>query len=509
VEPLRFGEYVLLERVAVGGMAEVFRARVAREGGVQRQVCIKRVHPKHSADASFSAMFIDEARIGVTLSHGNIVPIFDFGCVDGLYYLAMEYVEGRDLAQIAGRARIAQRRWPVDVAVWVALEILEGLDYAHERCDESGRPLQIVHRDVSPANVLVSRRGEVKILDFGIARAESRELETRTGVVKGTPGYMAPEQAAGRHPDRRADVYALGVVLWELLQGRRVPKDGSGIEPLEDHDIWKVLTRALSIEPEDRWPTARAMASALRAILAARGRHPSAGDLAAFVEEVFRAPAVADDWRYREGAWPGEPDGSPVGAPGVRSAAATAPERPGAQRQHEAGSAEELALQSTAPATENVGSVAPTPTHFAQRVRADRRTFAIATVGIGLLTILGITLAASAPGPVERFEQPRPAPVTPHVPVGAVLIITVPPGATAMLEDGKMALTPARFEELAAGPHRVTIDRDGYEPLTRGLVVLGGETMTLEIPLSPRRATLRVAATPPGGQVKKIGRAHV
>ena len=116
MDPQRFGDYVLLERIAVGGMAEVFRARLAREGGVQRQVCIKRVHPKHSADASFSAMFIDEARISVTLSHGNIVPVFDFGCVDGLYYLAMEYVEGRDLAQIAARARIAHKPWPVPIA---------------------------------------------------------------------------------------------------------------------------------------------------------------------------------------------------------------------------------------------------------------------------------------------------------------------------------------------------------------------------------------------------------
>jgi len=498
VEPTRFGEYVLLERVAVGGMAEVFRARLAREGGVQRQVCIKRVHPKHSADASFSAMFIDEARIGVTLSHGNIVPIFDFGCVDGLYYLAMEYVEGRDLAQIAGRARIADKSWPTDVAILVTLEILEGLDYAHERADESGRPLQIVHRDVSPANVLVSKRGEVKILDFGIARAESRELETRTGVVKGTPGYMAPEQAAGRRPDRRADVYATGVVLWELLQGRRAPKDGSPMEPIDDSDLWEVLRRALALEPEDRWASARDMAAALRGYLAGRGTHPSGRELAAFVDEVWKARAAADDWRYQSDEPAAELD-APLAEPRAgRSDLATAPERPGAV---------ELGLRSTVPATENVGTAAPSPTRFAQRVRGDSRRFALLWLGVGALAVVGIALAASGPPEPRRAERRRPAPAPAKV-VGAATIVTIPPGAIATLEDGRFDETPARFEGLSSGPHRVRIELEGYERLDRGLVVLGGETATLELPLSPRRATLRVEATPPGGRVTLDGNAR-
>jgi serine/threonine-protein kinase len=495
---MRFGDYVLLERVAVGGMAEVFRARLAREGGVQRQVCIKRVHPKHSADASFSAMFIDEARIGVTLSHGNIVPIFDFGCVDGLYYLAMEYVEGRDLAQIAGRARIAQKTWPTEVAILVALEILEGLDYAHERHDESGRPLHIVHRDISPANVLCSKRGEVKILDFGIARAESRELETRTGVIKGTPGYMAPEQAAGRRPDKRADVYAAGVILWELMQGRRAPKDSSPMEPLEDPDLWDVLRKGVALEPEDRWASARDMAAALRGLLAARGQHPSGRELATFVDEVWKAPAAADDWRYQT-AEPGEGAEGDLGAvapPAVRSAVATAPERPGA--------AAELSLRSTVPATENVGTAAPSPTGFAQRVRGDGRRGALLWLALGALAIVGIALAASGP---EPRRAPRPAP-TPTRAVGAATIVTVPPGAIATLEDGRFDETPARFEGLASGPHRVRIEKEGYERLDRGLVILAGENATLELPLSPRRATLRVEATPPGGGVTLDGRAR-
>ena len=218
----RFGNYELLEKVAVGGMAEIFKARAIHGQGVEKLVCIKRIHPALSADKSFVAMFIDEARLGVKMVHGNIVPVFDFGYVDGHYFLAMEYVEGQDLATLSGRAQVVDLEWPPELAFFVTMEILEGLAYAHHKRDDSGRPLELVHRDVSPSNVLVSNDGQVKLLDFGIARSQAREFETRTGVIKGKPGYMSPEQAAGMKVDARADVWSSGAVLHELVTGVKI-----------------------------------------------------------------------------------------------------------------------------------------------------------------------------------------------------------------------------------------------------------------------------------------------
>ncbi|MDD5307051.1 MAG: serine/threonine protein kinase [Deltaproteobacteria bacterium] len=289
----RFGNYELLEKIAVGGMAEIFKARATHGRGVEKTVCIKRIHPALSADRNFVAMFIDEARLGVSMVHGNVVPVFDFGCVDGHYFLAMEYVSGQDLAGFNGRARVVGLRWPLDAAFHVVMEVLEGLEYAHHKRDGEGRPLELVHRDVSPSNILLSRDGEVKLLDFGIARSHAREFETRTGVIKGKPGYMSPEQAAGMVVDARADVWSCGAVLHELVCDMRL-KDGR--RRVGDPQIDAVLDKALAANRDNRFETARKMQDALADILTARGLRASAGGLAAFIGRVEEAPAPGENW---------------------------------------------------------------------------------------------------------------------------------------------------------------------------------------------------------------------
>ncbi len=292
----RFGNYDLLEKIAVGGMAEIFKARAIHGRGVEKLVCIKRIHPALSADKDFVGMFIDEARLGVTMVHGNIVPVFDFGCIDGRYYLALEYVEGQDLAALHGRARVVGIDWPLDLSIYVVTEVLEGLVYAHHKRDTQGRPLELVHRDVSPSNILISRDGQVKLLDFGIARSAVREFETRTGVVKGKPGYMSPEQAAGWAVDSRADVWSCGAVFHELVTGARL-RDGR--IKVADDEVDAIIGKALAANLDDRYANTSELQQALFGLLASRGQRPRASDLAAFIDSVQEARAPGEDWDMR------------------------------------------------------------------------------------------------------------------------------------------------------------------------------------------------------------------
>lgn len=224
----RFGKYELLQRIGMGGMAEVWVARTYGAQGFVKELVIKRILEQFNEDPDFVSMFINEARLASRLQHTNIVQIFDFDQVDGVYYIAMELVDGPDLRRVQATARRRELRMPQTLAVHVGVEGLKGLHYAHTRV-ERGRPLGIVHRDISPHNLLLSYAGEVKITDFGIAKVAALASATRTGMVKGKLTYMSPEQVRGDSIDARADIYALGIVLWELLTGRRL-YEGVGSE---------------------------------------------------------------------------------------------------------------------------------------------------------------------------------------------------------------------------------------------------------------------------------------
>ena len=213
--PVEFGKYQLLERLAVGGMAELYRARFQAMAGVSKPVVIKKILPAFADSQAFVSMFVNEARIVVSLSHGNIAQVFDFGEIDGEYFLAMEYVHGQPLSRVLRRAHALQFPFlPEPIALQIAIGMCRGLHYAHSRVDERGRSLQIVHRDVSPQNILLGYAGEVKIVDFGIARARgATDAVMQASGVKGKFPYFSPEQARGEPVDFRTDLYATGVVL--------------------------------------------------------------------------------------------------------------------------------------------------------------------------------------------------------------------------------------------------------------------------------------------------------
>ncbi len=218
-----FGKYQILERIATGGMAEIYKARLESIGGFQRTFAIKRILPHLSQNADYVAMLVDEAKVAGLLTHANIVQILDLGQIDGIWYIAMEYVDGRDLGDVLKHAASKGIVLPVPHAVYITLELLKGLEYAHQRqVMRGGRPvpLNIIHRDISPPNILLSFQGEVKLTDFGIARASHKALETHSGIIKGRFDYMSPEQAAAaKDLDQRSDLFSVGVVLYEMLTG--------------------------------------------------------------------------------------------------------------------------------------------------------------------------------------------------------------------------------------------------------------------------------------------------
>ena len=298
----QFGRYRLIERIGEGGMAEVFTAVLSGAEGFERTVVIKRLKPHLALNPEAVAQFIDEAKLGSVLSHSNIVTVSDFGKVGEGYYLAEEFVDGRTLAQIAARYREKyDRTVPVAIVFHVIHEVLAGIGYAHDRMDTQGRPLGIVHRDVSPSNIMISFEGEVKLLDFGIVKATERVSKTKEGNVKGNVGYMSPEQARGLDVSNKADLFSLGLVMFELLSGEPFYQGAGAGEilyqaatgPTIDHRARidklpppapEFLRRVLAQDPASRYPTARAFAQALT---------PSAtmakGQLAEMMRALFAA----------------------------------------------------------------------------------------------------------------------------------------------------------------------------------------------------------------------------
>jgi len=310
IKSVTFGGYQLLERLAMGGMAEVF---LARPEGQERFVAIKRILPNIAADDDFIAMFIDEAKIAGQLTHPNIAQILDIGKINASYFIAMEYVSGHDVRALWDRVREQAdadqnqvRGLPIAVACHIVKKLAEGLDHAHRKRDSKGRPLGIIHRDVSPQNVLISYDGDLKIIDFGIAKAANRIVKTQTGILKGKFAYMAPEQARGEPIDHRSDIFAIGVVLYELLTGERAFKGDTDFVLLEKvrrvdvmparelrpdlpRELERIMMKALGREAADRYAWASALAGDLDRFMSDQGLTTSRDELGAFVRRTFRA----------------------------------------------------------------------------------------------------------------------------------------------------------------------------------------------------------------------------
>jgi serine/threonine protein kinase len=298
-----YGPYQLVEKVAAGGMAEVFRAKRAGVEGFEKIVAVKRILPHLSDNKEFVDMFVDEAKMVAGLTHPSIVQIFDLGKIERTYFIAMEYIHGRDLRTILRRAKDKGIRIPLDLSVLIVSRVSSALEYAHRKKDEAGHPLKIVHRDISPQNILISFEGDVKLTDFGIAKATSKATSTDKGALRGKLLYMSPEQAWGKPMDRRSDVFSLGVVCYEMITDRKpflgTSEKGilemvrecriappSTLNPRVPERLERVVMRALAREPEQRYQDAGEMLRELERALHER-QPPTAIDLARFMEVLF------------------------------------------------------------------------------------------------------------------------------------------------------------------------------------------------------------------------------
>lgn len=302
-----FGRYEILERLAVGGMAEVYRARAWVGGDTSKDVVIKKILPAYSADPEFRSLFVHEARISVGLTHSRITQVLDFGLMDGSYFIAMELVDGPNLGVLLAALRKEFVRMPAAAAVHVITEVLEGLEYAHRRTGGDGKPLEIVHRDISPHNVLVSRAGEVKLTDFGIARAAGSPSTTRVGRMRGKPQYMSPEQIRGEPLDGRSDLFSCGLLFYELLTGfpafpgtddnavmsailRGELEPASKRVPDVPRALDRVIAQALRLERGERFATAGDFRYAVLEVSLEQRIRPQGEVLAALVQKhVARA----------------------------------------------------------------------------------------------------------------------------------------------------------------------------------------------------------------------------
>ncbi|NVJ06214.1 serine/threonine protein kinase [Myxococcus sp. AM001] len=303
-QPIPFGKYLLLDRINIGGMAEVWRGKQFGASGFERLVAIKRILPNIAEDDEFISMFIDEAKISVQLTHANVASIYELGNIVGSYFISMEYIPGKDMRAIFDRCRKKGEPAPVPLVAYCVSKMCEGLDYAHRKKDGMGREMNIVHRDISPQNILISYEGEVKVIDFGIAKAAGKATKTQAGILKGKFGYMSPEQIRGLPLDRRSDVFAIGVCLYEMLTGERLfvgDSDFSVLEKVRKAEVpspttynrripevlERIVLKALAKDVDERYQYASELGDDLQRFLITSDTIFSRKDLAQYMKSTF------------------------------------------------------------------------------------------------------------------------------------------------------------------------------------------------------------------------------
>jgi serine/threonine protein kinase len=299
----QFGNYQIVRHIAGGGMAQIYLAKVRGLAGFEKMLALKVINAEYADEQRFIQMLIDEAKITVGLSHVNIAQVFDLGHVNGIYYIAMEFVDGIDVLELVNGLHALGEKVPVEAVAMIGRQMCSGLHYAHTRKDKQGTRLNIVHRDISPQNILVSRAGEVKVVDFGIAKAAGMSTKTQAGVIKGKVHYMAPEQAMGKKADSRCDIFSAGIVLWEMLTAQMVYSGDNVRELVErvrladirrpssiraevDSTLDRLVMQALARKPEDRFQTAHAFQVELTKYLSSSCPDYGASNLAQLVERV-------------------------------------------------------------------------------------------------------------------------------------------------------------------------------------------------------------------------------
>ncbi|MGD9061423.1 MAG: serine/threonine-protein kinase, partial [Desulfobacterales bacterium] len=304
VEAKQLGKYQLLQKIAVGGMAELYRAKVTRDHGFEKQVAIKKILPHLSDEGNLVKAFIDEAKLAALLQHENIIQIYDFGSIDGGYFIAMEYLFGKDLRKLINKVKKAGSPLDLENTLYIVSRICAGLDYSHKLKDLQGKPLNIIHRDINPQNIFLTYEGQVKIIDFGIAKAASHNSTTHEGLIKGKVAYMSPEQALGNTIDHRSDIFSTGIILYELLAGRRMFEGETmhiynqvrearyeplnKLQPHLPEKLNGVVDRALAKEPDERYQTCGEMLADLEECIFEVSVRTNSRRFASFIKDFFK-----------------------------------------------------------------------------------------------------------------------------------------------------------------------------------------------------------------------------
>jgi TonB family protein len=508
----RFGQYVLVEKIATGGMAEVWKARMRGVEGFQKIVAIKKILPHLSDNQEFVDMFIDEAKFAAQLNHNNIIHIYDLGKIVNSYYIAMEYVEGHDLKSILRQGVERDQPLAPEIALFIASKIASALDYAHRKRDFDEKEMGLVHRDVSPQNVLVSYDGDIKLCDFGIAKAVSKASHTQSGALKGKLQYMSPEQAWGTRVDRRSDIFALGAVLYEMLTGRKLftgdnemsileqVREATIVKPSEINDeispeIEGIVLKALRKDPESRYQTAGEMARDLDAILYTFRPTPTSADLAIHMHRLYAEQAVPT---------------TPTAIPAFHTEDRT-----------DIGELSMMRRPRSTPVAAPPGAVAVAPASMqapeARPAAVDeepaRKSSALIPIAAAIVLLLGgaayfFMRGGSKPAPVTAGPSPAGKPVTSTAGVASTSsAVTTSPTATTTLA----AATPAAVDTAATASQPMALDQSKIDEEVRKRLAAerarleqqqlrAQQTVAVVPPPAPRPnvvATTQTTATPP------------
>ena len=470
-----FGRYVLLERLKHGGMAEVHLGLVSAQDGRGRLVAVKILRPEICSDERAVAMFVDEAKLSVLLEHPHVVRTYEFGITQGRYFIVMEFVPGPDLESVLSRLAERDRQFPQTMAAMIVADVCEGLHYAHQKKDAVGGDLNIVHRDVSPQNVLLSYTGKTKLIDFGIAKAKSHVSETQVGALKGKYAYMSPEQVRSASVDHRSDIFSAGNLLYELLTGVRLFAGSGDYEVLDKvrtatfkppgdvapglyPRLQDIVLRALEREPDARYQTAHEMAADLRSCIdeMESADFPTA-DLRSFVRELFRQEcahmtALAEKaLRARFVDTSKEPEASPAMEP--------PPSRP-------------LHKPTMFDTDDPTQPAAPVRTQVAMRA-ASRKSRGVA------LVVGALVMAASMVGGSLWFKHIRDTTAR----TGGLVVTTQPDGATLSLDGVAIGKSPFSAQGLRVGDHVLSAKLEGHREQQRKIRVDHEEVTIVELVL--------------------------
>ncbi|MFH1653815.1 MAG: serine/threonine-protein kinase [Pseudomonadota bacterium] len=529
------GQYYLVEKIAKGGMAEIFKGLSYDLNGLKKIVCIKRILREITANKDFVDSLIDEAKIAVNLSHGNIAQIYDLGKVDNDYFMVMEYVDGKTLSQVMRKANQLGYRIPIDHISYIISEVANGLDYIHRRSDDKGTPLHIVHCDISPQNIMISQAGTVKIIDFGIAKAAIKEEEA--GILKGKFSYMSPEQSMGEAIDHRSDIYSLGIILHEMLTGKRLFKAEDKRETLRNvreakvsppslvttdipEELDKVAMRALAKDRRFRYPLASEMRDDLQKYLHTNHADFISAELSELLVELFG----------EELSQTSEDEAKELNTPYLiidhKKSAIASEEEEYTGRGDSLIDMKEFIVEEES----EFDREEKTPSHIEEEPlntkpkKADHKKRIFFIIGIFwsvtiLLILLFILLITSKEDklPVQEIkkidiseaQKEKPAIKEmkkiekPIQQFGTIVVTSSPPGATIYLDEEQTQFkTPIALEGIAPNKkHKLGLWAENYLFWSRGFSLKAQETQNFHIELAIDYSTLKIISQPSGASV--------